>query len=59
MFFRGAYTLLTNDRGGEVFTDTGGANRLNDDKGGTRSNRRAGRIVVEQRSDRCCASGPC
>jgi hypothetical protein len=34
VFFRGAYTRLTNNRGGEVFTDTGGANGLNDDKGG-------------------------
>jgi hypothetical protein len=34
VFFRGAYTRLTKDRGGEVFTDTGGANGLNDDKGG-------------------------
>jgi len=34
VFFRGAYTRLTNDRGGEVFTDTAGANGLNNDKGG-------------------------
>jgi hypothetical protein len=34
VFFRGAYSLLTKDRGGEVFTDTGGAGALNDDKGG-------------------------
>ncbi len=37
VFFRGAYSLLTNDRGTEVFTDTlagVGAGAANDDKGG-------------------------
>ena len=34
VFFRGAYSRLSTNRGGEVFTDTGGADGLNDDKGG-------------------------
>jgi hypothetical protein len=34
VFFRGAYTRLSSNRGREVFTDTGGADGLNDDKGG-------------------------
>jgi len=35
VFFRGAYAYLVSDRGGEVFTDTGGAaERSNDSKSG-------------------------
>lgn len=35
VFFRGAFASLTDDRGGEVFTDTGGATgRRNDSKSG-------------------------
>lgn len=34
VFFRGAYSRLKDDRGGEVFTDTGAADGANDDKGG-------------------------
>ncbi len=34
VFFRGGYSLLTNDRGGEVFTDTAGTLGKNDGKGG-------------------------
>ena len=34
VFFRGAYSRLIGSRGGDVFTDSGGATTLNDGKGG-------------------------
>lgn len=34
VFFRGGYSMLTDDRGNEVFTDTGNASGINDTKGG-------------------------
>ena len=34
VFFRGAYSRLTKDRGGELFTDSGAAMGANDDQGG-------------------------
>lgn len=34
VIFRGAYSRLTDSRGGEVFTDTNGATVLNDNQGG-------------------------
>ena len=34
VFFRGGYSMLTHSRGGEVFTDAGGATTLNNGKSG-------------------------